>query len=121
MIPIIYYAHSMKIYNTEREQAELRMLEEYFYNGLIFNPNRPNIQYSKNPMGECFKAVKDHVITGLAFSHDNGHIPSGVFAEIRLAQKRRKYLYQIDSDRVRPYKGTVTLTKKDRATDWARV
>lgn len=121
MISIIYYAHSMQLYNTKREKEELERLKQYFYNGLIYNPNRPNIQYSKNPMAECLKIVADSSVSKLAFSHNNGHIPSGVYAEIRCAQKRRKPIFQIGKDRIKPYQGTITLTKKDRATDWAKV
>lgn len=121
MIQIVYYAHSMQVYNTDREQEELRRLESYFYNGLIYNPNRPNIQYSKNPMGECFKVIKDYSTTVVAFSHDHGHIPSGVYSEIRCAQKQYKPIYKIEKDRIIPYRGKLKLTKKDRATDWAKV
>lgn len=121
MIPIIYYAHSMEIYNTDRELEELERLQAFFYNGLIYNPNNPYIQYSSNPMAECFKIIKDQTITGVAFSHNRRRIPSGVCGEIRAAQKKYKKLYRIDSNLIVPYYGVVKMTKKDRATDWARV
>ena len=72
-------------------------------------------------MGECFKVVKDTKITGVAFSHDNGHIPSGVCAEIRLAQKKYKQVYRIDKTQIIPYHGVLKVTKKDRTTNWAKV
>lgn len=121
MIPVIYYAHSMQLYNTEREQQEVRMLMQYFYNGVVYNPNRNFIQYSKNPMGECFDVVNDPTITHVAFSHDNKKISSGVYAEIKLAMNHHKPVYIIHKDRIIPYVGPITLTKVDRATNWAEV
>ena len=121
MIPIIYYAHSMKIYGSERERKELRRLREEFPKGCIWNPNRPYIQGHKNPMGACLNIVKDAWIAGIAFSHDNRKIPSGVYDEIQAAKKNRKTIYIIESDRIRIYYGNIKLTKKDRATDWAEV
>ena len=121
MIPIIYYAHSMLTYNTEREEEELQRLQEYFSNGLIYNPNRAYVQNSKTPMQTCLELVKDPWVAGIAFSHNDKKISSGVYAEIRLAQKRRKPIYIIESKRIRSYKGTIRLTKKDKATNWAEV
>jgi hypothetical protein len=121
MIPIIYYAHSMTIYGTEREQKELRQLEDHFSHMLIYNPNRRYIQESKNPMVTCLKIVKDPWITGLVFSHTQRKVSSGVYDEIKAAQKRYKPIYIIENDRVRQYVGVIKLTKKDRATNWAEV
>ena len=90
MIPIIYYAHSLKIYNSDRERKELRQLREHFPKGCIWNPNRPYIQQHKNPMGACLNIVKDFWIAGVAFSHENRKIPSGVYDEIQAAQKKKE-------------------------------
>ena len=121
MIPIIYYAHSMEIYHTRREQEELKRLQEYFSNGLIYNPNRPSIQHSKAPMKECLRIIKDPSITMLAFSHSGRSIPLGVYIEIQLAQKRHKPVYIIDPKRIRSYSKSIEVTKKNKATNWAKV
>ncbi len=120
MIPIIYYAHSITIYNTEREQDELKRLREYFSNGLIYNPNRPYIENNKDSMKGCFKVVQDPYVIGLAFSHQDKKVSSGVYAEIRIAQKWRKPIYIIDAKRIHSYIGTLSMTTQDRATNWAR-
>lgn len=121
MIPIIYYAHNMLYYDTPREAEELQHLQEYFYNGLIYNPNRPNIQYSKNPMVACLDIVQDTAITGVAFSHDLLRIPQGVYSEIKFAKKLRKPLYIIHRTEIKPYYGIIKLSGKDKKRDWGRV
>ena len=68
MIPIIYYAHNLQIFDTKQEQVELQRLREYFSTGLIYNPNRPHIQRQKDPMKACLRIINDPSITGLAFS-----------------------------------------------------
>jgi hypothetical protein len=109
------------MYNTEREQLELRRLERYFFNGLIYNPNRPNIQYSKNPMAECLAVVRSQTITALAFSHDLGRIPSGVHDEIRAAKNKGMPIYKINLESIEPFSGAMRLVKNSRNKDWARV
>lgn len=119
MILIIYYAHSMEMYNTEREEQDLQRLEEYFPKGLVFNPNRPSVQQSENPMKACFQAVKDSHI--LAFSHEARKIPLGVYAEMQLARKLHKPIYIINSAEIHRYAGHTILTKRRKASDWAQV
>jgi hypothetical protein len=122
MIPIIYYAHAMLIYDTEREQKELKILENFFREGLIYNPNRPYIQQHKNPMGACLHVVADGSITQIAFSEAQpGVISCGIYAELRCAIKRGKPLFLICGDHVEPFRGTLKLTKMDKKRNWARI
>jgi phosphoribosylaminoimidazole (AIR) synthetase len=121
MIPIIYYAHSMTIYGSDRENAELELLQKHFRDGLIYNPNRAYIETHKTPMKACFDVVADSAITGLAFSTNQGHYVSlGVFAEIRCAQKRNKQIFRIHEDRIEVYPKKLTLVKRNKKTQWAR-
>jgi hypothetical protein len=121
MIHIIYYAHSMEIYDTKREQEELERLQEYFPKALIYNPNRPYIQQSKNPMQTCLHVLKDMSITDLAFSHEGRKVPLGVYTEIRLAQKYHKPIWIINSSEIHEYAGKAVTTKKSMSTNWAKV
>jgi hypothetical protein len=121
MIPVIYYAHSMSIYGSEREREELEKLEKFFRNGVIYNPNRPFIEHAKKPMIECLRVVADTTITGVAFSvNHSSFISLGVYAELRCAQKKGKPLYII-RDGVDLYEGGFRLVKKDKKMRWARV
>ena len=107
MIPVIYYAHSLRIYNTREEKKELETLEAYFYNGLIFNPNRRSIQRAKDPMSECLRMLKDDSVTSLVFSSIQGYIEAGVYAEIRSAQKQKKPIFYLENEGVTAFHGDI--------------
>lgn len=78
----VYYAHSIKIYDTPQEKRELEFLSENFD---VFNPNT-EIQYnSQTQMTPYFEAVKKSDI--LITSEYKKHIGKGVFREISLALK----------------------------------
>ena len=117
---MIYYAHSMRIYNTFREQQELTLLQKYFGEDVsIYNPNCAAVQQSATPMLTCFNTIRNGIV-GLAFSHSFQRISSGVYAEIRLAQKLGLPIYKIDRENISKYQGILKLTKKDKTKDWAR-
>jgi len=123
MIDVIYYAHSMTIYNTAREQQELRALTMAFPNGCIYNPNCPYIETHKAPMSACFEVVKSFQVTGLAFSTAReDYISMGVYAEIRAAQKRPIPVFRIYSDgAVKLYHQKPQLIKLKKTEQWAKV
>ena len=122
MIPIIYYAHSMTDYNTEKEQHELELLRNHFPYGMIFNPNCCYIQSLRDPMKGCFEILHDLYVRGVAFStQDEIYLSSGVFAEARLAQKRLLQLFRIFPDRIEQYNGVFRLVKESKSGHWARV
>jgi hypothetical protein len=122
MIPIIYYAHSMSDYNTEKERHELELLRNHFPYGMVFNPNCRHIQSLRDPMKGCFEILHDLYIRGVAFStQDEIYLSSGVFDEARLAQKRLLQLFRIFDDRIEQYNGVFWLVKESRARHWARV
>jgi hypothetical protein len=107
MIPIIYYAHSKRIYNSEEETEELDAIRDYFFTALIFNPNRPSIQWAKDPMAECLRLVEDESTTALVFSGIDGYIEAGVYAEIRVAQNTEKAVYYLNEDQeITEFRGT---------------
>ena len=121
MIPVIYYAHSILFYNTPREKEELKILQRYFYNGLIFNPNCDRIQYSQDPMLECIKVVKDLTITDIAFSAIDSLVGQGVYQEVQIALDMRKPIYIIKGKTCYPFSDTFELMKQDKRKAWARV
>lgn len=121
MIPVIYYAHSMSTYGTEREAQEVKLIEESFFRNLVYNPNRKSIQRAKNPMKECLKIVKDSSLQGLVFSPRDGFISMGVYAEIKTAQKMRLPIYHIAKEKIMLFRGELKLVKQDKKTHWAKV
>jgi hypothetical protein len=102
MIPIIYYAHSMAFYNTQREEEELYLIQLSFPNALIYNPNRPNIQNDENPMLACVEIVRDEAVTGIVFSKFNGTLSPGVKLELKVAQKNMKQVYCLENGMIQP-------------------
>jgi len=123
MIDVIYYAHSMTIYNTEREQQELLALDMAFPNGCVYNPNRPYIETHRAPMSACFEVVKSYQVTGLAFSTaKEDFLSMGVYAELRAAQKRPIPAYRIFPDgTVKVYHQKPRLVKLNKTEQWAKV
>lgn len=122
-VQIVYYAHSIEIYDTRREQEELQRLEKHFSDThtLIFNPNRPSIQFAENPMRECIRILKSPSITGIAFSHKGHKIPLGVYREIQLAQKYHKAIWIINDSEIHKYVGKTVEIRKNMSTNWAKV
>jgi len=105
MIPVVYYAHSMRIYNTIREQHELEIIHHYFWQSLIFNPNRGSIQHATNPMQACLDIVNDESVKQLVFSEVDGCIEQGVYAEIQLAKRHEIPIFVIEHNALAPVDG----------------
>jgi len=71
----VYYSHSMKIYDTEREKKEFEFLEEKY--GKVLNPNG-DIEW-QGSMQPYIEAVKESDMVVL--SEYANHIGHGVFDE----------------------------------------
>jgi len=103
MIPIIYYAHALQLYNTEREKHELHLIQAEFPKACIFNPNRSFIQHAKEPMKRCIDIVKDPSLSILVFSDYKGEITQGVYFEIQIAKKHHKELFFLTDEKIFPF------------------
>ena len=77
----IYYAHSLKIYNTKREKKELRFLEKKFNN--IFNPKTELKWDTLTKMEPYLKEVQNSNL--IVASEYKKYIGRGVFDEIKTA------------------------------------
>ena len=122
MIPIVYYAHNLSIYHTEQEQQELQIITECFPKHVVYNPNRPDIQRAENPMKRCLEVVHDVSITDIVFSMlPDKWIGSGVYAEIRAAQKDEKPVYYVANQRVFLFCGSCEFHKNEPKTHCYKV
>ena len=96
----VYYAHSLRIYRTKREEAEVRQIQAYFPDHEVVNPrtglfiHRPA---GLTAMQQCINLVG--LCKVLVFSEYQGHIGAGVWAEIKHAQGRGMLVYLLrDAD-----------------------
>lgn len=93
----VYYAHSIRIYNTKREKMELRYLKRFFTAVAIFNPNRNwGTHDGAAIMKRCLDKVKESSI--LTFSLWEGLIGRGVHDEIMQAFKCKIPVYYLSPD-----------------------
>lgn len=81
----VYYAHSLKIYNTRREKNELRYLKRKFFK--IFNPKTELQWDSMTKMQPYFEAVQGSTL--IIASEYKKYIGKGVFDEIKIALKNK--------------------------------
>lgn len=77
----VYYAHSLKIYNTKREKKKLRYLKKK--NFKIFNPKTELQWDSMTKMQPYFEAVQSSCL--IIASEYKKYIGRGVFDEIKIA------------------------------------
>ena len=95
-LDIIYYAHSLDIYNTDKEKAELKTIRNIYTQALIINPNgwiAQNMSPS-NIMEQCY-LYAGKICNILIFSADNNCIiGKGVYEEIKKGiENHRKVLF----------------------------
>lgn len=95
----IYYAHHQWKYGTKVEEYELSLIRRYFYSGTIFNPAtdlESTIEDGEVAiMEECFAIIDRSDI--LVFSSMDGIVGTGVYHEVKEAQRLGKlvlYIYQ---------------------------
>lgn len=100
----IYYAHHQWKYNTPEEAYELTLIRKYFPRAIICNPasNLESIATGDETiiMQECLNKVKDSDI--VIFSSLDGCIGTGVYHEIKYAQKNGKVIFYIFHDKLTP-------------------
>jgi len=96
----IYYAHSMRKYNTEAETYEISQLSQLLPKCEIVNPNG-----LVSNMDESYALVD--TCDALVFTEYQGHIGKGVYCEIEYALKKHlrvASLFQGKFTRVRSMK-----------------
>lgn len=106
----IYYAHHQWKYASDAELYELDLIQRYFPSATIFNPSRDlkttsqlfeSQEYREEAiMKECLETVRNSDI--LVFSSLNGCIGTGVYHEVKAAQKAGKLVFYIWQDALRP-------------------
>lgn len=87
----LYYAHSKRIYRTRQEKRELKLIKKKFPNHEIVNPGAINWRMTEPEiMIRCKEIVRkaDVVIC----SEYRDHIGRGVFEELSVKTKAKKYL-----------------------------
>jgi hypothetical protein len=79
----IYYAHSLRIYNTEQEQLELKQVASLLPKRKILNPN--------GAIASIFEAYKlIDKSSGVVATEYQNHIGKGVYDEICYALSKKK-------------------------------
>ena len=97
---LVYYAHSMCVYGTEAEAAEVASLMRLLPYDVIVDPSILLSQANKNNDGmRYFFRVIDYCDT-LVFSRLLGEITSGVGLEVNHALSRLIPVYELDDDRI---------------------
>lgn len=98
----IYYAHHQWKYNTPEEAYELTLIRKYFPRAAICNPATDLESIATGDetiiMQECLNKVKDSDI--VIFSSLDGCIGTGVYHEIKYAQKNGKVIFYIFHDKL---------------------
>lgn len=100
----IYYAHHRWKYYTDIEQYELDLIRRYFPRATIFDPSI-DLKASRSDneeiiMAECLETVRNSDI--LIFSSVNGCVGTGVYHEVKEAQKKGKLIFYIYQNKLTP-------------------
>lgn len=103
-----YYSHNVKIHKTEREQRELRFIEQRF-KGLIVNPYSDLKGMNPYEMNLNFRAIE--TMDYLVVSNHNGTISRSSFFEVKQALEMRIPVFEIQ-----PVANTFRIRKVNRVT-----
>ena len=109
----IYYAHSMRIYNTKQEEKELKFLNNKFDN--VINPNGG--MSASRSMDPYLREVDS--CAGVVCSEFEKHIGRGVYEEIQHALSKDKRVYRIYRRLGKLYLKKVRGVKVVNPRDWA--
>lgn len=114
----IYYAHHQWKYNTPEEDYELNLIQRYFPNASIFNPSH-DLKHTATDgeeavMAECLETVRNSDI--LVFSSLDGCVGTGVYHEVKEAQKAGRLVFYIWQDALRP-DFSLVIREDDKKTD----
>ena len=102
----LYYAHSMKVYNTRKETKELKLIKNSFPGYKLINPADYDKKWEglsgKEIMEECFEIIrKADIIVFSAIEVDRSlYVGRGVFEEIDLAEDLKKEIYFINKSQL---------------------
>lgn len=114
----IYYAHHQWKYNTPEETYELDLIRRYFPLGKVFNPatdlKHTATDSEEDIMEECLDLVRNTDI--LVFSSLDGCVGTGVYHEVKEAQKADKLIFYIWQDKLRP-DFVLTMREYEKRTD----
>ena len=87
----LYYAHSKRTYGSRREKRELKLIKKRFPDYHIFNPAIINWRISESQiMVKCKNIVRKADV--VVCSEYRDHIGRGVFEELSVKTKAKKYL-----------------------------
>jgi len=89
----IYYAHSMRIYNTQQEQLELTQIAELVPSRRILNPNGAIASIQ-----EAYRLID--ISSGIVATEYQSHIGKGVYDEICYALSKKRLVYVLRSGRL---------------------
>lgn len=111
-----YYAHSMKIYNTPREDRELEFIRKIFQN--VICPNSDIGDTSKG-MRTYLKIVKWAEI--VIASEYKGHIGGGVYAEVSRALFSKIPVYCLRGGEFYPVTDAKVVDRQDPKIRYAKL
>jgi hypothetical protein len=80
----LYYAHSIRIYDTRKEKKELRLIKKEFPDYKIINPADIKLTGSSAEIMQAYLNIVK-TVDALVFSEYLEHIGKGVFLEIDMA------------------------------------
>lgn len=93
----IYYAHHQWKYNTPVETYELGLIKKYFPKATVFNPSVdlkvPDSYTNEQIMNVCLETVRNSDI--LIFSSLDGSVGTGVYQEVKEAERVGKIIFYI--------------------------
>ena len=112
----IYYAHSLRTYNTAQEQLELKQIAELFPSREIINPNGV-----VNEIKEAYQLIDKS--SGVVASEYQRHIGKGVHDEISHALGKKKLVVVLrDGHLFRVYsEHQIEVVDADWAVHYAKV
>ena len=110
---MVYYAHSMRIYGTYREDREMETIRKKF--GVVFNPNTPEIDAARDPMSACLDIIASDDTEAVVFSTHMDHVGRGVFDEVNCALAHGKPVYVLEEGEIEPFEGNLEIVDPE---DW---
>ena len=109
----VYYAHSKRIFGTEREKLELQQIKWQFIGYKIINPSElPLTGAEADKMKTCFNIIGNMDV--IVFSEYKGHVGRGVYDEITIGEEEGCEIQLLRNNK---FKKGVKLQIVDR-TDW---
>ena len=89
----IYYAHSLRIYNTSKEQLELKQIAKLFEKRKILNPNG-----AITDIFGAYRLINQAEL--LVATEYQGHLGKGVYDEICYALSQKKLVHVLRNGRL---------------------